>query len=270
MTASIKPSKSMEPYDPACNDGVIPAHGLIYLGPWACDCNLSLIGNVARCSAGDFGFDQKATAERLELAENAQQLAPFETTPADWSTYRGNITRSASTIVNVQLPRRLLWQTDAKREFVSTEPIAAGGLVFHAGEDGKVRAIDAATGEEQWVFQSGGPVKSAPTVAEQRVYFGSGDGNAYCLEAATGRLLWRFRAAPVERRVMIYDSLSSTWPVNTGVLVHEGIAYFGAGIVDHDGTYVYAVDAQTGELIWQNNRSGHLKLRSSQRCECPR
>ena len=29
---------------PACNDGAIPANGLLYLGPWQCDCNLSLIG----------------------------------------------------------------------------------------------------------------------------------------------------------------------------------------------------------------------------------
>jgi len=57
---------------------------------------------------------------------------------------------------------------------------------------------------------------------------------------------------------MIYGSLSSTWSVNTGVLVHDGVAYFGEGIVDHDGTYLYAVDATTGRMIWQNNTSGHL------------
>ncbi len=60
---------------------------------------------------------------------------------------------------------------------------------------------------------------------------------------------------------MIYGSLSSTWPVNTGVLVHEGVAYFGAGIVDHDGTYLYAVDAVTGQLVWENTASGHLNAK---------
>jgi outer membrane protein assembly factor BamB len=33
---------------PGCNDGAIPANGLLYLGPWQCDCNLSLIGNIAQ------------------------------------------------------------------------------------------------------------------------------------------------------------------------------------------------------------------------------
>jgi outer membrane protein assembly factor BamB len=244
---------------PACNDGVIPAHGLIYLGPWACDCNLSLIGNVARCSAGDFRFDYKAkNRERLEVSENADSVKAFEIDDRDWATYRGNLNRSASTTVPVRQAKRLRWHYKPNRAFVPTELSAAGGLVFLAGEDGKVRAIDGVTGDQRWSFQTAGPVKYPPTLSEDRAYAGSADGFAYCLEAATGRLLWRFRAAPIERHVMIYGSLSSTWPVNTGVLVHDGVAYFGAGIVDHDGTYIYAVDARTGNMIWQNNASGHL------------
>jgi len=55
---------------------------------------------------------------------------------------------------------------------------------------------------------------------------------------------------------MVYDHLSSTWPVNTGVLVSEGIAYFAAGIVDRDGTHVFALDAATGQIKWHNNSCG--------------
>jgi len=57
---------------------------------------------------------------------------------------------------------------------------------------------------------------------------------------------------------MVYGSLCSTWPVNSGVLVEDGVAYFAAGIIDYDGTYVYALDAETGRIKWQNNTSGHL------------
>ena len=244
---------------PACNDGVIPAHGLIYLGPWACDCNLSLIGNVARCSAADFRFDYTArNKDRLEVAENADSVEPFETTVGDWATYRGNLERSASTVVPVQQSKRLCWHYQPNHTYVPTDLSSAGGLVFLGGEDGKVRAIDGATGTERWSFRTAGPVKYPPSVSADRAYVGSADGFAYCLEAETGRLLWRFRAAPTKRKIMVYGSLSSTWPVNTGVLVHDGVAYFGAGIVDHDGTYIYAVDAKTGHIIWENNASGHL------------
>ncbi|MCH2203464.1 MAG: PQQ-binding-like beta-propeller repeat protein [Fuerstiella sp.] len=244
---------------PACNDGVIPAHGLIYLGPWACDCNLALIGNVARCSAGDFQFDYKAKdEERLEVVRNGDSVQAFEIHDGDWPMYRSNLRRSASTAVPVQKAERVNWYHEPDRAFVPTDLSAASGLVFLGGEDGKVRAIDGETGKERWSFQTAGPVKYPPSLWDGRAYVGSADGFAYCLEAATGQLLWRFRAAPVERHIMIYDSLSSTWPVNTGVLVHDGVAYFGAGIVDHDGTFIYAVDAGTGQMIWENTTSGHL------------
>jgi len=49
-----------------------------------------------------------------------------------------------------------------------------------------------------------------------------------------------------------------TIPAASGVLVENGIAYVAAGIVNYDGTYVYALDAATGKLKWQNNTSGHL------------
>jgi hypothetical protein len=50
----------------------------------------------------------------------------------------------------------------------------------------------------------------------------------------------------------------STWPVGSGVLIEDGTAYFAAGIVNYDGTYIYALDAKTGRIKWQNNHSGHL------------
>jgi len=80
----------------------------------------------------------------------------------------------------------------------------------------------------------------------------------YVFEAATGRLLWKFNAAPADRKIPVYGSLMSTWPVTTGVLVNDDVAYFAAGIVNYDGVHVYALDARTGGIKWQNNTSGHL------------
>jgi outer membrane protein assembly factor BamB len=42
------------------------------------------------------------------------------------------------------------------------------------------------------------------------------------------------------------------------VLVHDGVACFAAGINDYDGTHVYALDAATGAIRWQNSTCGHL------------
>ncbi|MCH5375800.1 MAG: PQQ-binding-like beta-propeller repeat protein, partial [Planctomycetes bacterium] len=87
---------------PACNDGALPANGLLYLGPWQCDCNLSLIGRLARCSAGDFRFDYEATdEERLTTSENFDKVAEFVVTDKDWPTFLANNDRSSSTSVEI-------------------------------------------------------------------------------------------------------------------------------------------------------------------------
>ena len=245
---------------PGCNDGALPANGLLYLGPWQCDCNLSLIGRIAKCSAGDFDFDVLGTdAERLELkVDDVTDVAALAVTGQDWPTYRQNNHRTAGTPVDVAADVKQQWRLTPAQPYVPTTPTAAGGLVFVAGEDGKVRAIESKSGELSWEFSTPCPIKYPPTIWNGRAYVGSGDGFVYALEAATGRLLWRFRAAPSERHLMVYGTLNSTWPVASGVLVDEGVAYFAAGIVDHDGTYVYALDAETGEMKWQNGSSGHL------------
>ena len=245
---------------PACNDGAIPANGLLYIGAWQCDCNLSLIGHVARCSAGDFRFDRVATdAERLEsYGDGGKSLTPFSVTASDWPTYRSNNDRSANSTVRAPATIERRWEYTPDLAHVPTAPTAAGGLVFVSGDDGVVRAIDAKSGALRWSLATPSAIKYPPTLSDGRAYVGGGDGHVYALEAATGRVLWRFRAAPVERHIMVYGAMGSTWPVQSGVLVKDGIAYCAAGIIDQDGTYVYALDAETGKIKWQNNSSGHL------------
>jgi len=245
---------------PACNDGALPANGMLYIGPWQCDCNLSIIGHLGKCSAGAFRFDHWATeAERLQTTSHALDAANvLPVTDRDWPTYRGNNSRSASTQVGLESPMRMKWRFRPNLPTIPTPPTAAGGLVFTAGDDGKIRAIDAADGSLKWEYLTPAPIKQSPSIWNSRAYAGGGDGQVYCLDAATGQLLWRFRAAPVERHIMVYGSLCSTWPAHSGVLVRDGVAYVGAGIIDQDGTYVYALDAETGKIIWQNNSSGHL------------
>jgi len=245
---------------PSCNDGVVAANGLLYLGPWPCDCNLSLMGRIALCSAGSFDFRSRADDPgRLQTGPgNQSEPAALAVDDRDWPTYRAGATRGASTSVEVAGKVRRLWDYHPAQPYQPTAPTAAGGLVFLAGSDGKVRAIKSADGQLKWSFTTAGPILQPPTIWQGRAYVGSGDGYIYALEASSGRLLWRFRAAPVERRTLIYDSLCSTWPVNSGVLAQDGVVYAAAGIIDYDGTYVYALDAVTGKLLWQNDRSGHL------------
>jgi len=243
---------------PGCNDGAIPANGLLYVGPWLCDCNLSILGQMVLGPAG--GFDAHAqTLSDDNLEEGASRLSEdvLEVDDRDWPVYRANNRRSASSAAKVPSSASLLWRTKPQSEdLLQAQPVTAGGSVFSAGEDGFIRRLDAERGTEKWSFATGGPVLASPTVWEGRVFAGSGDGYVYCLEATTGKLLWRFRVAPVERRIMVYGYVASTWPVNSGVLVHEGTAYAAAGIVFRDGTHVVALDARSGKLRWHNGDVG--------------
>ncbi|MCX7886239.1 MAG: PQQ-binding-like beta-propeller repeat protein [Verrucomicrobiae bacterium] len=247
----------ISPMRAQCHDGVTIANGLLYWWPSTCDCNLSLLGITALGPAGDFNFNQPAVeSDRLEqLAAPQTELTP---TAADWPMFRANHQATASTPVAIPERARKAWEFTPNAAFTPTAPTAAGDLVFASGSDGVVRAFHAATGRPAWKTYTGGVVLYPPTIWQGRAFVGSSDGYAYCLEARTGRLLWRFRAAPAERRIPVYGRLQSTWPVASGVLVHDGVAYFAAGIANYDGTHVFALDAATGRIRWQNNSSGHL------------
>jgi len=260
--ASQKP-EWISPMRPNCHDGVTIANGLLYFWPSVCDCQLTLYGITSLGPAGAFDFTPVATAaQRLERG-NGAKVAESAGSNADWPTFRADNTCSATTPVSVAPRVQRLWQFAPEVSTtpglpVVTAPVVVDGVTFVGGCDGIVRAVDVATGKLRWKAYTGGAIRVAPTVWQGRVYVGSGDGWVYALKAESGELLWRFRAAPAERNIPIYGSLMSTWPVASGVLVADGVAYVAAGIVNYDGTYLYALDARTGAIKWQNNTSGHL------------
>ena len=255
----------VSPMRPPCQDGVTIANGLLYWWPYVCDCQLTLYGVTCLGPAGDFDFQpQAAKAKRLEKSkDDVTDVAALTESPADWPTFRADNTCSAVTKAVIPQNTELLWQFDPKMRVPypapsPTAPVAAGGLIFTGGPDGIVRALDAGGGKLKWKAYTGGAVRIPPAIWNGRAFVGSGDGWVYAFEAQTGKLLWRFRAAPAERKIPVYNALSSTWPVAGGVLVEDGVAYVAAGIVNYDGTYVYALDAVTGRVKWHNDTSGHL------------
>ncbi|MHC4654574.1 MAG: outer membrane protein assembly factor BamB family protein, partial [Planctomycetota bacterium] len=251
----------ISPMRPACHDGVVIAEGHLYWGPWMCGCNLSLIGVICLGPAEDFDYTAKATeADRLETVDDEPtKITLISQTTDDWPTYRRDNIRS--TLSNQNIPSKMVqqWQHKTDASTTYTAPVSVDNLVFVGGLDGIVRVLDATNGKLKWTAFTGGAIRVPPTIASSRALVGSADGWIYSFEATSGRLLWRFRAAPVERKIPVYGTLSSTWPVNSGVIMEDGVAYAAAGIANYDGTHIYALDTASGKIRWQNNTSGVTK-----------
>lgn len=252
----------VSPMRAQCHDGVTIANGLLYWWPSTCDCNLSLYGITCLGPAESFNFKPDATAaDRLErgpaYAESPKRQSQTPH-PQDWPTFRADTFASATSPVKISASAKPLWTYTPKFSSTPSAPTTAGDLIFLGESHGTVRALNARSGKLAWSAFTGGNVHYPPTLHRSQALVASADGWVYNFEAASGKLRWRFRAAPAERKIPVYGQLQSTWPAASGVAVEDGVAYVAAGIANYDGTYVYALDADTGKLRWQNNSSGHL------------
>jgi len=139
------------------------------------------------------------------------------------------------------------------------QPVVSQGRVyFGSSADDTLRALDAVTGKLVWRFTAGGPIRFAPAVAYGKAYVASDDGWLYCLDARSGELVWTFQGAPGDDRMLGNGRMISRWPLRTGVLVANHVAYITAGMWPNQGVYVYALDAETGRELWCNDSSGSM------------
>ena len=190
----------------------------------------------------------------------------------DWPMWRFDAQRTAASsekpVQDLSLlwtrtfaPRRQAWDDPLNVDLMpydrTFEPIVMDGRLFMGFNDrDKLLALDAGTGTELWSFYADGPVRLPPAGFNGRVYFCSDDGCLYCVNAADGALVWRFRGAPGPQHAIGNQRLTSAWPARGGPVVRDGTVYFAASIWPFMGVFVYALDAQTGEVVWVNDGTG--------------
>ena len=93
---------------------------------------------------------------------------------------------------------RVKWKFPTGDRVISS-PVFKDNVIYFAGDDKNVYAVDAATGRQIWKRTTNGPVPATPAIAEGTVYVGSYDGKFYAFDAQTGALKWKF-ATDGERR----------------------------------------------------------------------
>jgi outer membrane protein assembly factor BamB len=144
----------------------------------------------------------------------------------------------------------LQWRVQTGGMVQSSASVHDGTLYIGSG-DGRLYALDAATGAERWRFAAGRAISSTPAVAEGLVYVGSRDNAFWAVDARSGKQRWKLETGP---------DVPLPWGFETGdlytssPLYAEGAVYFGSG----DGK-VYAVDAGSGKVRWRFATQGRVR-----------
>ncbi|MBA4388218.1 MAG: hypothetical protein C0404_09570, partial [Verrucomicrobia bacterium] len=135
--------------------------------------------------------------------------------------------------------------------------VAGGRLFVGSNRDDSLSAYSTATGAELWRFFADGPVRMAPLASGGKVYFASDDGQIYCLNAADGSLVWKRMAVSgdgttrlARRKVFGNGRMISSWPVRGGLMLTDARLYFASGIWTVDGVFAGALDPGTGATVW--------------------
>ena len=135
-------------------------------------------------------------------------------------------------------------------------PTVLDGTVFVGSAAGSVQALDAKSGCIYWVYQAGGPVRSAMTVASdgrrRMLLFSDQNGSVYAVDARSGEEMWK-------TRVEAHEATRLTG----GFALHDGVAFVPAASWEEtrsiDPAYqcctfrgsITAVRVRDGKIVWK-------------------
>lgn len=110
------------------------------------------------------------------------------------------------------------------------DPAIEDGVIYVASLDGRLYAVDAATGNVNWSFQSAKGLTTMPVVANDVVLVAGFDAKMFAVNKADGSLAWEYAV--------------SNWILSSPA-VEDGTVYVG----DFDGI-LHAVNADSGAREW--------------------
>ncbi len=152
---------------------------------------------------------------------------------------------------------------------IAVTTTAQGLTVFVPAMEGRLFALDALgnpglrTTTTRWMYplkttQNLGPITTTPTVDFGRVYFGTSrlndtvPGQFYALNADTGAFVWNFEGDP---NTALADNFRGGSATATAAQLQGGVTN-NMIYCTNDNTFVYGLDADTGQLLWQTNELG--------------
>lgn len=131
------------------------------------------------------------------------------------------------------------WKFTGKDAFDSTGALSGDGALIIGCDNGRVLALELATGKLRWKFSTRGAVRSSPAVSGKGVVLvGSDDHHLYALDRTSGALRWAFKTGGRVRSSPVVD--------------RNGTVVFGS-----QDDHLRALDAR-GKLLWELRLGGDV------------
>jgi len=171
---------------------------------------------------------------------------------------------------------RTLWQADLGRAGTPfLAPVLTDGKVYAAGSDGKVVALDAASGRQVWSVTVDADIAAGVGADAATVVVASARGTVFAFDAATGKQRWKVKAstevlsAPavgsgvvvvrsMDNKIVAYDVESGDrrWVVQRtapalvlraapGIVINDGVAFIAL-----PAGRLLAINTATGTARW--------------------
>lgn len=181
-----------------------------------------------------------AVAASLLASEQYQLSTAAAASDAEnWPLFRGDA--KAAGVATSKLPEKpeVLWKITVPNGAFESTPVIVGGVVYIGDLDGKLYALDLASGKEKWSVKVDSGFIASPAVRDGRIFLGDIDGVCRCFNAADGKLLWEFAA---EAEV---DSSANFWKDNV---------LFGS-----QDRFLYCLSAADGKLVWKHGIEDQIR-----------
>ena len=220
-------------------------------------------GGVSLLLVAAISFASTVTAAPARSTNSGTSLQPAGDWPAwqfDPTGSRHNPNETAITPSSVG-SLRLKWvRSFPGTNAASSQPAVVGGTLYVGARDGTFYALEAATGQVRWTFdthaivgQIENPLRDGPAVSDGTVYFGDNEANLYALDATTGAQRWvrkldthpdaRLTSSPLVFRGRVFVGVASTEENSAADDAYQCCTFRGS---------VVALDAGTGVEVWRH------------------
>lgn len=109
----------------------------------------------------------------------------------------------------------------------------------YAAAESRIGSENAGGLAVKWAFTTGGDVSATPTVKGKALYVPDWGGNLYKIDAETGHVNW-------SRQISDYNGIPGSVSRNSPLVLTDKII-----IGDQNASFVMAIDADTGRLVWK-------------------